>query len=193
MKRPKITDELLDELGEDLDLEVAGMLALIAGAPSESAPLRARLIESLERTHRWDDLEHEMAALVDLDVDAMRAVLLAIDAAGPWDPGPADAVELLHFRGGPAMANHITGFVRIAPGQPFPEHEHLGDEAVMVLQGGFRDSSGAEHGRGALVRMPRGSAHSFVAVGPLPLVYLAVVEDGVKIGDTVISADDPRG
>jgi mannose-6-phosphate isomerase-like protein (cupin superfamily) len=188
-----ITDEMLEELGDDLDLEVAGSLALLAGDPAESAALRARLFETLQHTHRWDDLETEIATLIDLDLDATRALLLAIDGAGPWEPGPVEHVELLHFDGGSAVADAITGFVRIAPGEAFPEHEHMGDEAVLVLQGGFRDSSGSVHGRGELVRMPRGSSHSFVASGAIPLVYLVVLEGGVKIGDVLITPGDPRG
>jgi len=49
--------------------------------------------------------------------------------------------------------------VRMEPGCEYPRHRHVREEDVFVLQGGFRDSSGSVHGRGELVRMPRGSSH----------------------------------
>lgn len=191
MTRPEDDDAPWDVDGED-DLETAGALALLADGSEASAALRARLIETVQRTHRWDDLEAEVASLIDLDLDSARALLLAVDEAGGWELGPLPHIELLHFGGGPAVADAITGFVRIPPGETFPHHEHVGDEAVLVLQGELRDSSGAMHARGALLRMAAGTSHSLVVIGAIPLVYLAVVQRGVKIGGEVFGPHDPR-
>ncbi|MDQ3034041.1 MAG: cupin domain-containing protein [Myxococcota bacterium] len=192
MKRPDDIDEFLAELGAEEDLDVAGALALLAGESEGSAALRERVIAAVRTTHRWDDLEAKIASLIDLDLDATRALLVAIDERGGWEAGIAESVELLHFRGGTAVADAITGFVRIAPGEAFPEHEHVGDESVLVLQGAFRDSSGTLHERGELVQRPAGSSHSLVAVGALPLVYLAIVQRGVRIAGELLTPDDPR-
>lgn len=192
MTRRADIDDFLDELGDDADLEVAGALALLAGESEGSASLRERLIATVQTTHRWDDLEAKVASLIDLDVDAVRALLIAIDERGRWEAGIADHIELLHFRGGEAVADAITGFVRIAPGAEFPDHEHVGDESVLVLQGAFRDSSGTLHERGELVQRPAGSSHSLAAVGAIPLVYLAIVQRGVKIAGELLTPDDPR-
>lgn len=198
-REPTLRDALLAELaaeGED-DLESAGMLALLADVVAPTPGLRDRIAATVRTAHRFDDLEEALAGLVDLPIDEVRALLLAIDGpavdgGGQWVPGPAPGIELLHFRGGPAVRDAVTGFVRLPRDVEFPEHGHVGDEVVMILQGAYRDSSGAVHGRGEIVRMPAGTEHSLVAVGPVPLCYAAVVHRGVRFGDEVMTPDDPR-
>ena len=100
-------------------------------------------------------------------------------------------MELLHVQGGRRVAGAITGFVRIEAGLAFPEHEHLGEEAVLIVAGRCEDA-GRIHQPGDIVRMPASSRHSFrVCPGP-DLVYLAVVQRGMRIGDRVLSATDPN-
>lgn len=203
MRRPRLTDELLDELGDELAaeggaLELAGELALLAGDAEGSAALRERLLATLRTAHRFDDLEARVAELTDLDLEQVRALLLAVDGpeaerGGRWEAGPSEHVRLLHFAGGPAVEGAITGFVRIAPGEAFPEHEHVGDEAVLILQGALRDETdGSLHGRGEVVRKGPGTSHVIRAHGEVPLVYLVVVREGVRIGGELITPDDPR-
>lgn len=199
MKRePDLTDAFLRELlGAEDDLEAAGLVALAAPAAAPSPSLRDRIGDSLRATHRFDDLEAAFAELVDLPADRARDLLLAIDGpiadrVGAWQEGPAPGVHLLHFRGGARVADAVTGLVRLPEGVEFPHHRHLGDEAVMVLQGAFRDSGGTTHGRGQIVHMPAGSQHSLVSVGPVPLCYAAVIHHGVEIGGVRMAPDDPR-
>ena len=88
--------------------------------------------------------------------------------------------------------------VRVAPlsesGGQFPPHTHLGDEAVLVIQGYYVDDvSGQEYGPGDVARLPGGSAHSFsVLAASTGLLYLAVIQEGLQIGDEVMRYDDPR-
>lgn len=54
--------------------------------------------------------------------------------------------------------------IRMQPGVGYERHRHLGPEAVLVLQGGYRDEMG-EYSRGRFVQYPTGSVHSPVALG----------------------------
>jgi hypothetical protein len=195
VKPNDLLDTFLRELDVEDELDVAGTLALAAGSAEPPPPLRDRILGAIRSTHRFDELEAQLATILDLPAAAVRDLLLAIDGGrkergGRWEDSPMPGVELLHFDGGPAVADAITGFVRIAPGAEFPHHEHVGEETVVVLQGACRDSSGTVHGRGAVVRMQPGTAHSLVALGPIPLVYTAVVQRGLKIGGSFIGPDD---
>ena len=179
------------------DLEGAGLLALLAEPVEPPRALRERIGASTRTTSRFDDLEEALGELIDLPPERVRELLLAVDGpdedrVGAWQQGPGPGIHLLHFRGGPRVADAVTGFVRISAASTFPEHRHVGDEAVMVLQGAFRDSDGSVHRRGEIVRMTAGSEHSLVAIGPVPLCYAAVIHRGVVIGGELMTPDDPR-
>ncbi|MCB9635898.1 MAG: cupin domain-containing protein [Sandaracinus sp.] len=168
---------------------------LEALAEPTTAPqdLRARLLASTESTNRFEDLLELVARDADLSPEETSALLLAIDDASRWSPGPTPDLSLLHFDGGPATAGAITGFVRIAPGGRFPEHDHGGEEIGVILQGRVRDTATGEiHGRGArLVHQP-GTEHALEAVSKIPVVYLAVAHVGVVLGGQLIGPDDAR-
>ena len=92
------------------------------------------------------------------------------------------------------MERAITGFIRLDSGLVFPPHKHLGEERVLVLQGYYVDQvTGVEYGPGDVVELPANSEHSFeVLAESTGLLYLAVVQEGVQIGDLVMRYDDPR-
>jgi putative transcriptional regulator len=197
-REPTLFERFLDEaeadgLLADGALDGAETVGLSAPAISIVPAMRARLLGSLETTHRFDDLEEMVANLADLPIDQARALLLRVDAPSTkWDPGPGEGIELLHFEGGESVRNAVTGFVRHAPGTTFPEHEHVGDEKVLVLQGAFEDADGVVYRSGDLAERGPVSAHSYRAVGPLPLITMAVVQGGVVIGGVTIAPGDRR-
>ncbi len=165
-------DAFLEELERELGLSpgdaAEGLLALASDGTAPGGDARQRLLGSLATTHRFDDLAALIAEETALDADAVDALLLSIDASGPddasasaWSPGPLPHIELLHFEGGPGRERSITGFVRVAPGEAFPPHDHLGEEVVVVLQGAFEDTAtGIVHGRGARVTATPGVEHA---------------------------------
>lgn len=186
-------DETLEALGaSEAELEA---LVLAMATASECDPpsdaLRAHLLSSLEQTHRFDDLEAQVASLLDVDGEQAARFLLNIDRAEAWTPGPVPGVDIFHVEGGPLVQDAVTGFVRLGSGATFPEHEHLGDETVLVLQGALIDSNGREVTAGEAAPMSAGSKHAFRAVGSVPLIYLVVIQNGVRIGDVEILAGDP--
>lgn len=134
----------------------------------------------------------EVARCLDVDLDAARAMLRRIDSKAEWEPGFLPGMELLHVEGGAAVADAITGFVRLPAGAHFPDHRHLGDELVMILQGHCKEGDRVV-GPGAVIERPGGSAHSFdVLEEGVDLLYLAIVHEGLEVGDLVLRADDPR-
>lgn len=184
-------DDLL-EVGRPDDVEVLARLHRRSTNELPSPAARNRLLAALRTTHRFDDLEADVARLLDLPAERAAELLLAVDEPTSWESGPAPGCELLHVQGGPKVTDAITGFVRVEAGSHFPHHEHIGDEVVLVLQGAFRSSGGAVVRAGEVSTMPAGSAHSLQAIGDLPLMYLAIVQRGVVLGGQTVLPGDPR-
>lgn len=170
------------------ELEV---LALALEPVVPSPEVRARVLRGAAATSRFDDLSARVGELLDLAVDAARALLSRIDDPSVWEPGPAMGVSLYHVQGGAAAAGAITGFVRIPAGGSFPHHRHLGDEHVLILQGACDDGARVSR-RGDLITMPPDTEHELQVLPGPPLVYLAVVHGGVQIGELVLRPGDPR-
>jgi putative transcriptional regulator len=197
---PPLSDEALDELlGAHADRDALDALAVAVVEPYEAREPadaltsgRARLLAALETTHRFDDLEAQVAQLLDIDVPRARAMLLDVDRASVWEAGPNEQCALFHVDGGEQVRDAVTGFVRMEPGATFPEHQHLGDETVLVLQGALRDCDGTVFGAGDVARMPAGSSHAFEVEGDLPLLYLAIVQRGVVFDGQPVYPGDPR-
>jgi anti-sigma factor ChrR (cupin superfamily) len=100
------------------------------------------------------------------------------------------ALSLFHIDGGPAVDDAIVGFVQIAAGQPFPEHTHIGEERIFVIQGGLRDENGVVHTPGTLVKRAPGTSHSIAAEPGIPLIYLNIVDEGLEVGGTLYGPED---
>jgi quercetin dioxygenase-like cupin family protein len=151
-----------------------------------SAPLRARLMASAKPETRLLRFAAAVAGLLEVSVERASELLARVDDRSAFSvelPG----VSLLWVDGGPSLANAVRGFVRVEAGCEFPEHEHLGEETVLVLQGRYVDSgTGEVFGPGDLARMPAGSSHGFrVPKGGPDLLKLAVVQVGLRAGEKV--------
>ena len=156
--------------------------ALPLGLPPVTPPaaLRDRIFGVIDGASRFETLVGRVAGMLDVARDRARELLAWIDDAGHWVPGPSPS-SLIHLPGGPAVAGANCGFVRLAAGSPFPHHRHLGEEHVLVLQGGFEDSDGATLHRGDEAFKPAGSEHGFTALPGVDLVYLVVLAGGIEI------------
>ncbi|MGM0556277.1 MAG: dimethylsulfonioproprionate lyase family protein [Myxococcota bacterium] len=154
--------------------------------------LKSSILGDLSPAGRFRRFVGKTAELIDVSAERARQLLAGIDEATNWEDGPAPAVSLFHIDGGPKTAEAIVGFIKIEPGETFPEHKHHGKETVYVLQGGIRDSGGERFRPGDVCVMPEGTEHHLVAEQGPPLVYLVVVETGVSIGDYFIGPDDPE-
>jgi mannose-6-phosphate isomerase-like protein (cupin superfamily) len=190
MKRPIVSpDDQADWTTEDSEL-LGELLAVHKPWPLR-ASLRERLIESTRQTSRFEAFVGEVGRLLDIGLDAARTLLWGVDDPSSWVSAPMPGVALFHVAGGPAVAGAITGFVRVEPGQAFPEHGHLGNESVLIIQGSARLVGGEVVGPGTLVEADDTVVHDVHAEGENPLIYLAVVFGGVRVGEHVFSPTDP--
>ena len=189
-------DDLLDELLTEAPELQALAEALPWDGPSPEGG-RDRLLAAAHVDGRFERFVETVAAMLDVETDTARELLDRIGApdGAPdgWYESMLPDVSLIDLEGGPAVANAITGFLRMPAGAEFPEHGHLGEEKVLVIQGSFEDlSSGRIVRPGDVAKMSEGSAHAFrVRPGP-DLVYMVVAEGGIRIGDQVLGPDDPR-
>lgn len=189
--RDAFVDEVLEQDAEALE-ELARLTDVLE--PSEpSSELRDRILADATHTGRFHDHAGRLAHLLDVSVDGARDMLDGIDLAANWQSSPVPGVEVYHLDGGRAVQNAITGFIRVEAGGTFPDHEHLGEEIVLVLQGRYIDGvDGHEYGPGDEIHQQPGSRHDFqVKPGP-DLLYLAIVHDGMRIAGMELYPGDPR-
>jgi quercetin dioxygenase-like cupin family protein len=164
-----------------------------AGIETPAASLRATLLGAAKVEGRLDRFASTVARMLDLPEDGARALLDRVARPDVWEEGLAPGVSLFHVSGGPRVEGHVTGFVRMPQGVIFPEHQHLGAEEVLVLQGSYVDGvTGIVYRPGDVIRMPAESRHDFRARAGPNLVYLVVLAEGVDIDGVVMRADDPR-
>lgn len=175
--------------GDDLlDPDVFAMLADALDPVPAPAGARDRLIaEATGAALRFAPFVPALGRLLDLGADAVQAVLDRAASAASWVAGPFPGVELLHFDGGPRVAGADCGLVRLAPGTAFPDHGHAGDEALLILQGGYNDSSGRTYHPGELHRMGPGARHSYVVLKDEPCVVAVVLHGGIEVDGHVVS------
>jgi putative transcriptional regulator len=84
----------------------------------------------------------------------------------------------------PLWRDEITGdtamLIKIQPLATYPSHHHLGNEEVLVLQGGFRDETKILRA-GEFYRYPTGSSHSPVALDGQDCILFAIAHTGVEL------------
>jgi hypothetical protein len=189
----KAFDESLDEALLDEDAALDSIAVVAEGLPTVAAPagLLARVMDSARSEPRFARYVASVARLVDVSAEQASEMLSRLGEAAVWEPGFVPGIELFHVKGGPRVAHAITGFVRMREHVTFPEHEHFGPEAVLILQGRCEEQ-GQIFGPGDEVSMEAGTQHTFTVCAGPDLVYLAVVHQGLRIGDMTLSADDPR-
>jgi len=186
-------DELEDRFLAELESADAEALARLAKEGAAPKGLRAKLLANATLEGRFDHHAARVAELLNLGEARARELLDGIGRAESWGVSPLPKVELFHIEGGPGTENAITGFVRIEAGAGFPEHEHLGDERVLIIQGSVEDLvSGEIHRPGDVARMSSGTTHALSARPGPDLVYLSVVQTGIRIGEQVFGPDDPE-
>jgi putative transcriptional regulator len=164
--------------------EALSLVALVIPPVPPPPALRERVLKSVEAASpgRFDRFAERVAKAIDVSIARAKELLAGIDREESWSPAPVATSRFYHIQGGPGLvaAGTITGFVRVEAETKFPHHKHVGEEYVLVLQGGFTDDDGRVYRTGEDTRKAAGTSHAFVALPGEELVYLAVVAVGVE-------------
>ena len=183
--------DLLQDADATSDLQLLAALGELddhgdVAEPSAEAPsdLRSRLMAALPETSRFARFTGVVSQLLDIEPGRAERLLDQLDNRSLFYelmPG----IELCWVEGGPRVANAVRGFVRVAAGLEFPEHEHHGEERVLVLQGAFRDPTQDRVFRpGEVSVMQRGTSHLHIVPEDGPdLLILSVIQEGVSVGE----------
>ena len=123
--------------GEESEDYALGALEALVGAAGGNPPR--------------DGLRQEMLDLLD-------APALPIDPAAHSWTEVAPGIRIAQKRTDPAR-NMRGCLVWAQPGAKTTAHRHLGDEVILVLQGGLRDERGSYHA-GQICRSRQGSSHT---------------------------------
>ena len=158
-----------------LGLAIDALEAATVGRTPE-APSPGTLDRVLERARagRLAYFVNQVAALFDLTIEAAAALLARAERNEGWEAGPAPGVMLMPVNAGPRVAEALTALVKLTGGATFPAHPHFGAERVLVIEGGYRDSTGVEVWRGEFQDMPPGTEHHFVAFDGIGCVCASV-------------------
>ncbi|HET7539064.1 MAG TPA: cupin domain-containing protein [Polyangiaceae bacterium] len=164
-----IPEFLLEALGKEACNEDAAMVAALAIAelplllsPQIAALGRERLLGAVHPLPlRYAPFYDRLAALWNLPVAAVEAVLLRANEPSSWRKPGLPGLTLIDVEPGPALRGARVTLVRFARGMRFPAHSHPGPETLLVLEGSYCDSGGRHVGPGELHEMAPGTQHSF--------------------------------
>ncbi|MCA9540091.1 MAG: cupin domain-containing protein, partial [Myxococcales bacterium] len=165
------------------DRDAAAPLAALAWSLAAHAPSAHVWTEVADALDRAAPLAHHAGRVADclaVPRATAEALLEGADDEAAYVPGPRPWLGLIHLEHGIEM-QVIAGLVRVPPGRVFPRHNHLGEETVLVLRGGFRDDEGRVHRAGELLRTPGGIEHEITALPDEPLLFLSVNEVGLVL------------
>jgi hypothetical protein len=164
--------------------ETKSTFAAIGGALAPDAPpggFKSRLLATVGRKGRYGVFADRIARLFDLSIDDAIALLAKLEDPAAWIPFLVPGVEMVPVAAGPRCAGAIATIARFAPGATFPEHAHRGDETMVVLDGGFRESGdgacrGEEAWRGDEIHRSDGTAHALVGLDGVPCIVAALID-----------------
>jgi anti-sigma factor ChrR (cupin superfamily) len=176
------------ELMQAADAFAALALALPAEAPPEA--LRKRILDDA-KPPRLAAMIDKVAALFDITAGKARVLLDRLDDQSAWMDGPVPDSWVLPIEvRGPKLEGAFCGFVKMGPSVNWPAHRHLGREAMLVLQGGFRQHDGVEVHPGDLHVMEEGTSHRFTIFEDEACIAAAVIFGGLSFEDASLTLGD---
>jgi quercetin dioxygenase-like cupin family protein len=147
-------DPLAEQLGNP---EAWSALALGLEPEPPNPALRARLLAQLAGPERFALFAEDLSRAFGVTREAALHALRRIPDPSAWRPGLHAGTQLLSTD---ALSEARVVIARLPAGTLIPKHYHHGREATLVLQGLLIEDGRTEHGPGALLDMPAGSAHA---------------------------------
>jgi putative transcriptional regulator len=185
---PEFIDDAVSAEGDRTPSEARQLedvlVALAASGGIEAAPptLKARLLAAVTAgPTRFAPFFDDLAHLFQLGVDAVVRMLERAGIESEWEAGPHPSIRVFHLEPGLSLATADAGLVRMPANFAWPVHRHSGPEKVLILEGGYRDSSGRVYRAGDVHEMAAGTEHSFVVLADSPLLFALVLHAPIEM------------
>jgi predicted ChrR family anti-sigma factor len=182
--RPQAIDESVDQLDDAslATLDEFGELVENLGARDlQNLQSMERLLAAARSPrHRYAPFVERVAELFDLPAAAAEDLLERAAKGSAFKLTPLPGVRVLQVVGGPRAATAQTRIVRFSAGARFPRHGHRGAETLLLLEGGYRDTSGRVFRAGDVNLMPPGSEHGFEIDRDGPCIAASRLEGGLQ-------------
>jgi hypothetical protein len=173
-----------EALGSDCP-EIEHVLASLATVSGELVPtprLRSRLMSGVSSgPARYAPFYAKLGQLFDTGRDAIVDICERSLQESQWELGPHPSIRLMHVKGGPRVTGADVGLVRMPADFAWPNHRHLGEECVLILEGSYLDQRGTLYRAGDIHEMSTGTEHSFVVQAGQPLVMAVVLFNGIEM------------
>lgn len=154
----------------------------MADAPIEpSRSLRARILAGTATKGRLASYVGNLAHFFDIESEKARALLEEVDEPSAWEAGPLPGVGLLHLNGGPRVAMADCGLVRFPAGIDWPLHRHIGDEAMLIVQGGLVEADGTVYRAGSVIEKLPGTEHAFKILPDEDCLCAVIIHEGIEM------------
>lgn len=182
-----IPEFLLEALGDEArtaDVMGDALAELPLLLVPEVVPGRERLLRAVRPLPlRYAPFYDRLAKLWDLPVAEVESVLDRANEPSSWRKPGLPGLTLIDVEPGAALRGARVTLVRFARGMRFPAHFHPGPEALLVLEGNYRDKTGRLVGPGDLHEMAAGTEHWF-RVGRGEACIAASVQFGLEFTGT---------
>jgi anti-sigma factor ChrR (cupin superfamily) len=163
-----------------IEESVAGVAAL-APRVRPSPELRRRVLGAVEGRARYAPFVDRVARFFGVDTEEATAALEAITSEGAWSPGPMPGMATAKLPRSANVPGRTAVLLRSDAGARSPLHRHLGEERLLILEGGIVESDGRAFHAGDLVVKPSGSSHAFHVPEGEPCVAAYLLDGGLEL------------
>jgi quercetin dioxygenase-like cupin family protein len=188
MTRQQPLPEAIEELTEDLDDgslvaldEFADLVRGLGAQDPAGTDATARLMAAVRSPRqRYAPFIDRVADLFDLQTATAEELLARAAEGSAFKATALPGVRVLRVEAGPGAAGAQTRIVRFSPGMWFPRHGHRGPEALLLLEGGYRDTDGRDFRAGDVNLMQPGTEHGFRIDPDGPCIAASRLEGGLQ-------------
>ncbi len=181
----------------DIDVKLAtisSQLENIAQAAPELEPskqLKQSIFAHIEQsgTKKFVGLTQRIAKFFKLPIQTIEEILETTkDLTLPvWEKAKIEGAYLNHFQAGGDMADAHCGLIYLKPGTKITEHEHMGKEYMLIIQGEVTTSDGNTYQVGEVAVSSKGSSHTLVSGQDSDCIFAVIAIGGVEFKDLDLS------
>ncbi len=138
---------------------------------------------------RYGPFFGRLSLLWEISEELVKSELTRARDARSWSPTFLPGLRVFNVDPGQRRAGVSARLLKFAPRARFPEHEHLGHERVLVLEGAYTDGDVEVHA-GDEQSMEAGDAHALRIIGDLRCVT-AISERGIAFTSPLLRWANP--